>query len=49
MVKKVRSSTMRNGKPVQDAHVPQFRDGLFEAMLHRFKTDPTIVACKAGP
>ena len=22
----------------------QFRDGLFEAMLHRFKTDPTMAA-----
>ena len=39
LAKKVRSSVDENGKPVSKMRMYQFRDGLFEAMLHRFKTD----------
>jgi len=44
LAKKVRSSVDENGKPVSKMRMYQFRDGLFEAMLHRFKTDPTMAA-----
>ena len=44
LAKKVRSSVDANGKPVSKMRMYQFRDGLFEAMLHRFKTDPTMAA-----
>ena len=40
LAKKVRTSVDENGKPVSKMRMYQFRDGLFEAMLHRFKTDP---------
>lgn len=33
-----------DGKPVSKNKVYQFRDGIFEAALHRFKEDPTMVA-----
>jgi len=33
-----------DGKPVPKNQVFQFRDAVFEAVLHRFKTDPTMVA-----
>ncbi len=33
-----------SGKPISKNKVFQFRDGLFEAMLHRFSTDPTMAA-----
>lgn len=33
-----------DGKPVSKMKTYQLRDGLFEAMLHRFYTDPTMVA-----
>ncbi|MDR2542857.1 MAG: dehydrogenase [Treponema sp.] len=32
------------GKPISKNKVYQYRDGLFEAMLHRFTTDPTMAA-----
>jgi 2-oxoisovalerate dehydrogenase E1 component len=32
------------GKPVPSTRLYAFRDGIFEAMLHRFYTDPTMVA-----
>jgi len=44
LAKKVRSSVDASGKPVSKMRMYQFRDGLFEAMLHRFKTDPTMAA-----
>jgi len=33
-----------DGKPVAKNKVYQYRDGIFEAILHRFKEDPTMVA-----
>ncbi len=33
-----------DGKPVAKNKVYQYRDGIFEAVLHRFKEDPTMVA-----
>jgi 2-oxoisovalerate dehydrogenase E1 component len=33
-----------DGKPVAKNQVIQFRDAIFEAVLHRFKEDPTMVA-----
>ena len=33
-----------DGKPVPKNKVIQFRDAIFEAVLHRFKEDPTMVA-----
>jgi 2-oxoisovalerate dehydrogenase E1 component len=35
---------MVDGKPVAKNKVYQYRDGIFEAVLHRFKEDPTMVA-----
>jgi len=35
---------MVDGKPVAKNKVYQYRDGIFEAALHRFKEDPTMVA-----
>ena len=40
---KVRTA-MENGKPVPKMKVYNVRDGLFEAMLHRFSIDPTMIA-----
>lgn len=34
----------KDGKPVSKNKVYQFRDALFEAIIHRFYTDPTLVA-----
>lgn len=42
--KKIRKATDENGKPVSKMKMYQFRDGLFEAMLHRFSIDPTMAA-----
>ena len=39
---KVRTAT-QNGKPVPKMKVYNIRDGIFEAMLHRFAIDPTMV------
>lgn len=33
-----------NGKPVSKARAYSYRDGLFEAMVHRFAKDPTMAA-----
>ena len=33
-----------NGKKVSSARLYAYRDGIFEAMVHRFTTDPTMVA-----
>ena len=41
--RKVRSA-FQDGKPVSKNKMYQFRDALFEAILHRFHTDPTLVA-----
>lgn len=44
IAKKIRTAKDENGKPVSKMKMYQFRDGLFEAMLHRFKEDPTMAA-----
>lgn len=41
---KVRKATDAEGKPVSKNKMYQYRDGLFEAMLHRFSIDPTMAA-----
>ncbi|MCL2783902.1 MAG: thiamine pyrophosphate-dependent enzyme [Propionibacteriaceae bacterium] len=41
---KVRTTVDEQGNPVSKAKVFQFRDGLFEAMAHRFAVDPTMAA-----
>ncbi|HTV12425.1 MAG TPA: thiamine pyrophosphate-dependent enzyme [Acidimicrobiales bacterium] len=41
---KVRAAFGQDGKPVPKMKVYNIRDGIFEAMLHRFVTDPTMVA-----
>ena len=40
---KVRTS-LQNGKPVPKMKLFNIRDGIFEAMLHRFAIDPTMIA-----
>jgi len=42
--RKSRSGLDEQGKPLPKAKVIAFRDALFEAMLHRFYIDPTMVA-----
>jgi len=42
--KKARFALDANGKPLPKARVLALRDALFEAMLHRFESDPTMVA-----
>ena len=44
IAKKVRTAFDADGKPVSKARMYQFRDGLFEALAHRFATDPTMAA-----
>ena len=44
IAKKVRKSTDADGKPVSKVRMYQFRDGLFEAMAHRYSVDPTMCA-----
>ena len=41
--KKVRSA-FQDGKPVSKNKMYQFRDGIFEAIIDKFYTDPTLVA-----
>ncbi|RCX12336.1 2-oxoisovalerate dehydrogenase E1 component [Anaerobacterium chartisolvens] len=41
--KKIRVG-IENGKPVSKNRVYQFRDAVFEAMLDKFYTDPTLIA-----
>ncbi|MCP5118757.1 MAG: dehydrogenase, partial [bacterium] len=46
-VKQIRNKLrvgIQNGKPVPKMKAYNVRDGLFEALLHRFQTDPTLVA-----
>ena len=42
--KKARLAIDADGRPVPKARMLAFRDALFEAMLHRFEIDPTMVA-----
>ena len=44
LANKVRKATDENGKPVSKVKMFQFRDGLFEAMWHRYSIDPTMAA-----
>ncbi|MFV0452999.1 MAG: thiamine pyrophosphate-dependent enzyme [Propioniciclava sp.] len=44
IAKKIRTATDANGKPVSKVRMYQFRDGLFEAMAHRYAVDPTLCA-----
>lgn len=41
---KIRFAFDAEGKPVSKNKMFQYRDGLFEAMYHRFTTDPTMAA-----
>lgn len=41
---KIRKAFDENGKAVSKVKMYQFRDGLFEAMAHRFAIDPTMAA-----
>jgi len=41
---KIRKATDADGKPVSKVKMYQFRDGLFEAMAHRYAIDPTMCA-----
>lgn len=43
IAKKTRSAT-KDGKPVSKARMYNITDAIFEAMLHRYQTDPTMVA-----
>jgi len=43
IARRVRSA-YADGKPVSKNKMYQYRDGIFEAVLHRFQTDPTMVA-----
>ncbi|MFU8780411.1 MAG: thiamine pyrophosphate-dependent enzyme [Kiritimatiellia bacterium] len=43
IARRVRSA-FEDGKPVSKNKMYQYRDAIFEAVLHRFKTDPTMVA-----
>ncbi len=44
IARRSRSGLDENGKPLSKMKVVQLRDALFEAMLHRFKIDPTMAA-----
>ncbi len=44
IAKKVRTAKDADGKPVSKVKMYQFRDGLFEAMAHRYAIDPTMCA-----
>ncbi len=41
---KVRKGLDENGNPIPKMRAFNFRDGVFEAMMHRFYIDPTMVA-----
>jgi 2-oxoisovalerate dehydrogenase E1 component len=43
IAKKVRTAT-ENGQPVSKTRVYQLRDGIFEAIIDKFYTDPTLIA-----
>lgn len=42
--KKIRTAKDADGKPVSKAKAFSYRDALFEAIAHRFATDPTVCA-----
>ena len=44
IAKKTRTAKDADGKPVSKVKMYQFRDGLFEAMAHRYAIDPTMCA-----
>ncbi|MGV8908000.1 MAG: alpha-ketoacid dehydrogenase subunit alpha/beta [Propionicimonas sp.] len=44
IAKKIRTAKDADGKPVSKVKMYQFRDGLFEAMAHRYAIDPTMCA-----
>jgi 2-oxoisovalerate dehydrogenase E1 component len=44
LARKSRSAVDENGKALPKARVIAMRDALFEAMLHRFAEDPTMIA-----
>ena len=44
LTKKARYAIDDKGKPLPKNRVYAYRDGVFEAMLHRFSIDPTMVA-----
>ncbi len=44
IARKIRTATDENGKPVSKLKMYQFRDGIFEAMAHRYSIDPTMAA-----
>ena len=44
IARKERFGLDKNGKPVSKMKAYNFRDGVFEAMMHRFYTDPTMAA-----
>ncbi|MDR1808080.1 MAG: dehydrogenase [Propionibacteriaceae bacterium] len=44
IAKKSRTALDAAGQPVPKARLFQFRDGLFEALAHRFSVDPTLAA-----
>jgi len=44
IAKKSRKGLDENGKPLPKAKVLSLRDAIFEAIIHRFYTDPTLVA-----
>ncbi|MCL2425725.1 MAG: thiamine pyrophosphate-dependent enzyme, partial [Oscillospiraceae bacterium] len=44
IARKVRYAFDENGKPVSKNKIYQLRDGLFEAIIDKFYTDPTLVA-----
>lgn len=41
---KARYAFDENGKPISANRLYTYRDGIFEAMMHRFYTDPTMIA-----
>ena len=47
--RKVAFRSHENGKPVSKNRVYQLRDGIFEAILDKFYTDPTLVAMEKKP
>jgi len=42
--RKIRTAKDANGKPVSATKMFAFRDGLFEAMIHRYSIDPTMAS-----
>lgn len=44
LARKKRFAFDENGKPYSANRLYTYRDGIFEAMMHRFYTDPTMVA-----